>query len=93
MPESLTSIFINSLFRNFSEITEIDIFPSLQNLAALEIKFKSQNSRGHFAAGIGDGNSKERTNSGGIAQQNGFKLQQNHDGDVGFGSDENDDRK
>ena len=26
----------------------------------LEIKFKSQNSRGHFAAGIGDGNSKER---------------------------------
>ena len=32
---------------------------------ALEIKFKSQNSRGHFAAGIGDGNSKERTNSGG----------------------------
>ena len=44
---------------------------------ALEMKFKSQNSlRGHFAAGIGDGNSKERTNSGGYAPivQNGFTL-------------------
>ena len=50
------------------------------------INLNLQNTREDIlAAGNGDGNSKERTNSGGYtAYQNGFTLSVNHDDNVGF---------
>ena len=57
---------------------------SLAEGVALSAKVKVQNSRGHFALGIADGNSKERTNNGGYNFLNGFTFGTGNGGPANF---------